>query len=57
MRGVKKTFLANIYERIWPKQFSGDIEHEGETLSVGEEVVYMLAHVFIRWSGHKGVYA
>ena len=32
----KKVFLANIYERNWPKKVSGDTEHEGETLSTRE---------------------
>ena len=53
----KKVFLANIYERIWPKKISGDTEHEGETLSTGEGVVYMAHNVFVRCSGHTDLYS
>ena len=53
----KKVFLANIYERIWPKKISGDTEHEGETLSTGEGVVYMPRNVFVRCSGHTDLYS
>ena len=53
----KKFFLANIYERIWPKKISGDTEHEGETLSTGEGVVYMLHNVFRCCSQHTYMYA
>ena len=52
----KKVFLANIYERIWPKKISGDTEHEGETLSTGEGVIYILHNVFIRRSEHTDLY-
>ena len=53
----KKVFLANIYERIWSKKILGDTEHEGETLSTGEETVCMLPCMSIRWSGHMWVLA
>ena len=53
----KKFFLANIYERIWPKKISGDTEHEGETLSTGEGMVYVLHNVFRCCSQHTYMYA
>ena len=39
------------------KIISGDLEHEGETLSTGEEAVCMLHNVFIRCSEHTDLYA
>ena len=53
----KKVFLANMYERNWPKKVSGDTEHEGETLSTREGVVYMLHNVSICCSQRTCMYA
>ena len=39
------------------RKVSGDTEHEGETMSTGEGMVYMLHNVFICCSQHTYMYA
>lgn len=52
----KKVFLANIYERIWPKKSFGDTEHEWETLITGGGMVYILYCVCIHRVENMGKY-